>query len=141
MSFDKIFRFTLTWEGDSKLTNDPGDSGGVTKYGISSVENPDIDVPNLTEEDAKEIYYKRYWEPVAKGVDDNMDMAAFDSAVNCGVGTVKKWLPLCITWEDITAMRRKHYEDLAEEYQKDKKYLAGWINRDEALEAFIKKGG
>jgi hypothetical protein len=140
MSFELICqKFTLPWEGGAKITNIPGDTGGVTKYGISSTNNPDVDVENLTEEQAMEIYKERYWNPIAQGQDDNLDMAAFDSAVNCGVGTVKKWLPECDSWADITAMRRQHYNNLAAANPNDEKFLAGWENRVKALEAFIQE--
>jgi len=141
MSFEKIFQFTMQWEGGSKYTNDSDDPGGGTKYGISQKENPDIDVQNLTEEQAMGIYQQRYWDHVAQGKDDDMDMAAFDSAVNCGVPTVLKWLPTCITWEDVTAMRRQHYVALANANPNLDKYLTGWENRVKSLETFIIKGG
>ena len=41
--------------------NDPDDPGGETKYGISKRSNPDLDIKNLTEEDATAIYHLSYW--------------------------------------------------------------------------------
>lgn len=41
--------------------NHKSDVGGETKFGISKRYNPDIDVKNLTEEQAFEIYIQRYW--------------------------------------------------------------------------------
>ena len=125
MSFEKIFDFTILWEGGSKVTDDPNDSGEVTKWGIASKDNPDIDVVNLTESEAMDIYRERYWNPIAQGKDDNLDMAAFDSAVNCGVPTVKKWLLTCITWEDVTALRRQHCLNIVDAHPNDAKYLKG----------------
>ena len=34
-------------EGGDKLTKDPSDPGGTTKYGISQRANPDVDIENL----------------------------------------------------------------------------------------------
>ena len=49
-------------EGESKLTDDPNDRGGLTKFGISKKNNPDIDVENLTYEEAAKIAKERYWD-------------------------------------------------------------------------------
>jgi lysozyme family protein len=45
------------------LTNNPEDKGGLTKYGISQQQYPHLDIVNLTEEQALEIYYTDYWNP------------------------------------------------------------------------------
>jgi lysozyme family protein len=42
--------------------NNKNDRGGETKYGISKKYHPDIDIKNLTVEQAKEIYRKEYWD-------------------------------------------------------------------------------
>ena len=58
-AFDLIDRI-IAREGGAKLTNDPLDPGGVTKYGISQRANPDVDVPNLTYEGARKVYTNKY---------------------------------------------------------------------------------
>jgi len=40
---------------------DIDDPGGETKYGISKREYPDLDIPNLTLDQAYEIYERDYW--------------------------------------------------------------------------------
>lgn len=42
--------------------NDPADPGGRTKYGISQRTYPNVDIENLTEQEAKEIYFRDWWE-------------------------------------------------------------------------------
>lgn len=42
--------------------NDPKDRGGETKYGISKKSYPHLDIETLTEEQAKEIYKRDYWD-------------------------------------------------------------------------------
>jgi hypothetical protein len=82
-SYDIGVKLTLNLEGNDKYTNDPYDPGGETKYGISKRYNPDIDVKNLTLEQAKKIYLEKYWIPA--GCDDvpfPMDICLFDSQVN-----------------------------------------------------------
>ena len=42
--------------------NDPKDPGGETNYGISKRAYPDVDIKNLTEDGAKDIYKRDYWD-------------------------------------------------------------------------------
>jgi lysozyme family protein len=76
----------LVLKHEGGYVDHPSDPGGETKYGISKRAYPDVDIKNLTVEQAGEIYYKDYWcklqcdslpEPVA--------LMVFDAAVNMGV--------------------------------------------------------
>ena len=70
-AFDTAISRILIHEGE--FTNSPKDSGNWTsgkinvgtlkgtKYGISAASYPYLDIKNLTEAQAKEIYYKDYW--------------------------------------------------------------------------------
>jgi lysozyme family protein len=137
MPFDKIFQFTMKWEGWDKITDDPDDPGGLTKFGLSTKANPGLDIANLTLEDAECIYKNRYWFPVARFENDLLDMAAFDSAVNCGVQRVKTWLLRCSTYSDMLDRRLEHYEDIIARNPKLAKYRKGWKNRVVALRKFL----
>ena len=57
--FDKAMNFVGLMEGG--YVNDPIDKGGETKYGISKRSYPNLDIKNLTKEQAREIYYKDFW--------------------------------------------------------------------------------
>ena len=59
-SFDEIIEVVLHHEGG--YVNDPKDPGGETNYGISKRAYPDVDIKNLTEDGAKDIYRRDYWE-------------------------------------------------------------------------------
>ena len=59
MSFNKIIEKVLEHEGG--YVNDPKDLGGETKYGITKRFYPDVDIKNLTKEQAKTIYHTDYW--------------------------------------------------------------------------------
>lgn len=50
---------------EGAYVNNPKDPGGETKYGISKRAFPNLDIKNLTEDDAFEIYYKKYYLPNA----------------------------------------------------------------------------
>ena len=101
MDFDKAFERVVGLEG--WFDNDSRDRGnwtsGVigqvqlkgTKYGIAAHAYPNLDIKNLTLDQAKEIYRRDYW-----GRCHNDDLPAcvrydmFDTAVNSGVGTAIK---------------------------------------------------
>ena len=50
-------------EGGDRLTRDPDDPGGTTKFGVSQRAHKDVDVENLTYDQAVKIYYKQYYKP------------------------------------------------------------------------------
>lgn len=83
----KFIRKILVNEGGSKITNDPADSGGLTKYGICQKSFPHLDIRNLTEDQAIEIYIKMYCVPcMIDAFDDELlALHIFDFAVNSGV--------------------------------------------------------
>jgi lysozyme family protein len=79
--------FTLRWEVGSApnggYVNDPDDPGGETKYGISKRAHPDVDIKNLTEQEAVEIYYYAYWKPIlADALPPLLALALFDWTVH-----------------------------------------------------------
>jgi lysozyme family protein len=57
-----------------------------TKFGIAARYFPDVDIVNLTEEQAKEIYYKWYWLKMnLEGIQDELSVLhIFDMGVNAG---------------------------------------------------------
>ena len=50
-TFQKALAFTLKWEGG--YSNNHNDKGGETRYGISKKAFPDVDIENLTLDQAK----------------------------------------------------------------------------------------
>lgn len=83
--FDRAFMYLIHNEGVGpvKQSQDPG---GLTKYGISQRSYPHINIANLTESQAKEIYRRDYWIPLR--CDDIKDpvfaVKFFDTSVNVG---------------------------------------------------------
>lgn len=82
--FEIAIEITLKHEGG--YVNDSSDSGGRTKYGISQRQYPDLDIRNLTVNDAKAIYRQDYWNKLR--LDEINDQAAagkiFDFGINAG---------------------------------------------------------
>lgn len=102
-SFDSCVAFTLRQEGG--LSTDPGDpgnwTGGVigkgackgTKFGISAAAYPDLDITTLTEAEARSIYRRDYWTPIAgESLPAEVAAITFDAAVNNGVQRSSRWL-------------------------------------------------
>ena len=86
MTFERALEIVLESEG--RYSNDPTDPGGETKFGISKREYPEIDIPNLTREQAIEIYRRDYWDACrCSELPHGLDLAVFDSAVNQGTRT------------------------------------------------------
>lgn len=86
--FHKALAHTLKWEGGATITRDPHDPGGVTKYGIAQAFHPDVDVENLTLDQAAKIYLNDYWLPMnCEGIatiDEIVAAKVFDMGVNPG---------------------------------------------------------
>lgn len=107
MNFDQAFERLIHHEGE--YSTDPKDRGnwtsGVigqgilkgTKFGISAMSYPHLDIKNLRIDQAKEIYLKDYW--TAAGCDRVPVEAAFDlfdTAVNSGPKSAAKLLQAAI---------------------------------------------
>lgn len=100
-NFDEAFAYLVNPHNEgTKFVDDPNDSGGPTKYGITlatlqrwhalhelPAANVD-DVKNLSETTAKEIYEAFYWNEMGlDGVPVAAATAIFDFGVNAGTRT------------------------------------------------------
>ena len=93
MTFDEIIDSVIESEGGSKITKDPLDPGGTTKYGISQRAYPGEDIENLTRAYAEKLYYNDYWVPSkADKVPDHLKEIYFDMVVNFGLNSAIKVL-------------------------------------------------
>ena len=91
-AFEQAFEYTMGFEGWSETTNDPDDPGGLTKFGVSKTNHPNVDVANLTLDGAKAIYRKGYWDAI-KGdqiASGRVAIKFFDMAVNMGTKRATK---------------------------------------------------
>lgn len=108
-NFEHCVNVILGYEGG--LSNHPADPGGLTKYGISKTFHPDVDVENLTLEQAKQIYKDEYWD--AAGCEDlpePLDFAVFDASVQHGSYTAKQMLKNAAgMWENMIIQRMERY--------------------------------
>ena len=86
---------TLSNEGG--LADNSNDRGGLTNYGISQRSFPDLDIRNLTKEQAVQIYKEQYWKNLYSQI-DSQDIAdkIFDIGVLFGVGRAVKYLQFAL---------------------------------------------
>lgn len=88
-SFEETINYILDIEGGYVAKD--GRSNAPANFGINQKANPDIDVKNLSKEQAKQIYKERYWDKInADSLPQNIRLIAMDSAVNQGVGIANK---------------------------------------------------
>ena len=153
--FSRALAFVLKNEGG--YSNDASDAGGETKFGISKRNYPDLDIANLTEEQAAAIYGGDFWAPYAS-FPDRVATKVFDMAVNMGhkqaVTILQRALRCCgalnvkddgilgpvtksavqIANQDllIVALRSESagfYRLLAAQNPSQQKFLNGWLKR------------
>lgn len=114
--------------------NDKDDPGGATRYGIDQRSHPNVDIKNLTEDKATEIYWSEWLRDGCDHLPSPLDWLYFDAAVNCGIGRAQSFLndsgrdPK--KYQDA---RRGFYNRLAEQKPTLKKFLKGWLARVDDL--------
>ena len=88
-TFNEIIEKVLEHEGG--YVNDPHDRGGETNFGITKKFYPDVDIKNLTKEQAKHIYHTDYWRRgKCDEIPSRLRHIYFDMLVNFGKrGAVK----------------------------------------------------
>jgi len=156
--YKEIIQKVIEREGGATITNDSDDPGGLTKYGISKRSNPDLDIENLTLEEAIDIYKERYWVPSkASRLEFELAESYFDMVVNAGKRRAIKILQeacnhkghalvvdgmigkatigACKSLESsrFRAFRVKYYVELVARKPSLMKYYFGWFRR--AVEA------
>lgn len=146
---------TIAYEGGARYTETPGDNGGATKYGISKRAYPQLDIANLTEQQARAVYRTDYWNAV-HGDDIQSQMVAenlFDTAVNMGITRALKLAQLVLGSQpvdgrfstdfltqlnaceperfiaDFTLAKVARYVGLCNTNRAQSKFLLGWLNR------------
>lgn len=136
-NFRVSLQFTLKWEGG--YVNDPSDPGRETKWGISKRAYPNLDIRNLSADQASDIYASDYW---LKAGCDSLPLpyctVVFDSAVDHGVSRATGWLRQAQNIRQYLNLRRMFYYEIEKtnkaEYDED---ITGWLNRLNDLTKFV----
>jgi len=133
------------FEAEGGYVNDPDDLGGETKYGISKRAFPQLDIKNLTKDEAIEIYIRDYWHKLnCDELEYGLDIAVFDVAVNMGTGRAEQFLEQIKDTKGsiqriqaYNKLRREHYADIIRRKPNQKKYKKGWEDRIRKIERLI----
>ena len=74
--------------------------GGETNFGISKRSYPNVDIKNLTREQAIEIYCRDWWDRYGYGEIEDLNVATkiFDLSVNMGPSPAHKLLQRAVNW-------------------------------------------
>jgi lysozyme family protein len=82
--FETAVEFVLAAEGG--LVDDASDPGGLTKFGISQRAYPNLNIRDLTIDEAKALYRNDYWSRCScDRLPAGIALILFDAAVNQGV--------------------------------------------------------
>jgi lysozyme family protein len=167
--FDTSLAFVLKWEG-SKFTNDPADRGGPTRFGVIQKTYdafrqgqglPVRSVEAITMDEVGAVYRRDYWNKV-KGDDlgDPLDLVAFDTGVNMGVGRSAKFLQQSLgvgvdgaigsqtlnalagadkeaTATRFLSLREQFVRGIVQRDATQQRFLNGWLNRLNDLRSAI----
>lgn len=135
--FFTSLKFVLDHEG--LYSNDSKDPGGETKWGISKRYHPDLDIKNLTPEEATKIYYDEYWVPAGCAtMAYPLCTVVFDTCVNMGVKTALTYQKKAGgNTDDYIAARRNGYIERVKKDPVKQRFLAGWLNRLSDLSKYI----
>ena len=116
--FDRAVDLIIYLEGG--YNDDPLDSGGATKYGISKAAFPTLNIEKITLKEAKIIYKNQYWNLVSG---DKLPPATativFDMAVNSGVYRAKRIMQRALRVKQDGAIGPKTLKALSQMKEKD----------------------
>jgi hypothetical protein len=108
-------------EGGYKDTD--GNTGAPVNMGINQKFHPDVDIKNLTRDQAIQIYKQKYWDEIgADNLSPSAAIVAFDAAVNQGPGYAKRLI--ATSGDDAQKMLDQRKAD----YSKGT-HNPGWQNR------------
>jgi lysozyme family protein len=150
MAYTDIFTksINIILENEGGYVNHPSDPGGETRFGIAKKFYPDLDIKNLTRNQAIEIYFRDYWSKMNLHniYDENLVLQVFDMGVNAGIRTAIKIVqriveaePDGIIGEETTTLINDYQDDLLELYKQErKKYYFDLARRKPALRVFLK---
>lgn len=164
-----VFKRAMAWllrpDIEGGYVNDVTDRGGETKYGISARTYPNVDIKNLTMDQATDIYWRDYWQANYCGaLPAPLALALFDAVVQhqprsagsllqqalgvlgdgiIGPQTITAARQACTrdgghaVLADLLARRAQFYAGLVTANSSQARFLHGWMRRLFLLHAFI----
>lgn len=136
--FDRSIGFIMNdLEGGDKIVPD---GKGRARWGINTAANPDVDIDNMTEDDAKNLYRDRYWSQIeGHDLTPEAQAVAFDAAINHRGGFANDIIQQSGgDPQKMMELRRQEYQRLAQ--SDPAQYggqLQGWNSRLDKLNGFL----
>jgi len=113
-----------------ELEDDKDDPGGRTKFGIDQRSHPNVDIKNLTDEEATQIYWLEWQKDGCEHLPTPLDWIYFDACVNCGTSRAMKFLKASARdAKKFQEERIDFYNRLADQNPRLSKFRKGWIAR------------
>ena len=139
-AFDRFYSsFVASHEGG--YTENDG-NGAPANYGINQGANPDVDVLTLTQAQAEQILYERYW--LASGADRMPTALAAvhgDTAINLGLRAASELLAQSGGDPNTYLnLRDERYQAIAAANPDKANYLSVWLRRTEDLRDLLNSG-
>lgn len=129
VKFQRAIPTVLKFEGG--YVNHPADPGGETNFGITKRGYPDLDIKNLTKEQAREIYRKDYWQKnKCSRFPWPFCLVYFDACVNHGPKWANRFLKdVGPDTEAYIARREQFYHAIVANRPASQVFLKGWLRR------------
>lgn len=126
--------FIFEWEGET-YENDPNDPGGATKFGIDQRSHPNVDICDLTKDQALAIYWSEWLVDGCEPMPSPYAEVFFNCAVNMGLARAQGFDKLIpgADWKAFLNFQEGYYRGLATNHKNFQKFLKGWLNRTSAL--------
>lgn len=127
-------------EGGYSATD--GNTNVPVNFGINQKANPDIDVKNLTKEQAVEIYKERYVGDIEK-LPENMRLIAADTLINFGTGGGQKLIDAANNDPvKLAQLRKEKHNELTKSNPKlyGGNVAKAWQRRDDDMMAAVSGG-
>lgn len=144
--------------------NVPGDSGGLTKFGIDYASHSNLDIESLTPNSAELVYWKDFFNSDSIMLPGDLAFCHFDEVVNAGSGAENHILQtslgldsdgvlgpqtLLAAWNAyeqnrtsilnaILNARITHYKNIVANNSSDNQFLEGWLDRVNDLKTYLK---
>ena len=95
MNYDYDTSLAETLEQEGGYSNDPGDPGGPTKYGITQRDMPGVNIAEITPQQATAYYLQNYIKPYYTQIQEQIILNKLeDMGVLFGIQTAVKMLQI-----------------------------------------------
>lgn len=135
--FDNFYSQYLAPAEGGYAANDG--NGAPVNFGINQKSNPDVNVAELTPDQAKKLTYERYWKPSgADQLPPGLAEIQADTAFNMGVQTAQQLLQQSGgDPQRYLQLREQRYRSIAQANPDKARFLPTWLQRNQQLTQYV----